>query len=141
VHAWHKWAYEFYAKHGYIETRTGRRRYAPIEGGEIINMPIQGSGSDIVIDGMCRLSEYALETGQDQYQPILNIHDDLSFYLPELTWQRDLDKIIEIMLDCKYPWINVPLAVEASHGPNWYLQEEYGTFDNSKQLKERMANV
>ena len=139
VKTWHEWAYKFYAENGYIETLTKRRRYAYIKGGEIINMPIQGTGSDIVIDGMNRLSEYAVETGQDQFQPVINVHDDLGFYLPEESWQPDLDLIIQMMLACEYPWINVPLTVEAARGPNWYKQEVYGTFDNSKELRIKLG--
>ena len=134
MRAWQQSTYDHYNTYGYIETLTGRRRYAYMQGGEIINAPIQGTASDIVIDGMNRLSEEAERTGKWQYQAILNIHDDLSFYLPEETWEEDLKHIVRVMLDCKYPFINVPLTVEASVGTNWYNAKEYGVFASNKEI-------
>ncbi len=139
VKKWHEWAYQFYADHGYIETLTKRRRFAYIKAGEIVNTPIQGTGFDIVMDGWNRLVEYAVDTDQEQYEPVTCIHDDLGFYLPEESWQHDFDIAIQIMLACQYDFINVPLSIEASYGPNWYKQEKYGDFDNSKDLKIKLG--
>ena len=124
--------YDFYNKKGYIESLTGRRRYAYMQGGEIINHPIQSTACDIVLDGMNRLSEYALETGLDQFQANINVHDDLGFFLNKETWKEDLKIIIKEMLSCKFGFINVPLTVESAIGPNWYENKEVGTFASNK---------
>ena len=66
----------------------------------------------------------------------MNIHDDLTFVVP------DDDKIIEdviektykIMLTPKYDWINVPLAVECSIGPDWFNMQDVGKFYSNKDL-------
>lgn len=132
VKKWQDDSYTFYKEHGYIEAPTGSRRYAPIEGGEIINYPIQHLEAAIVLDRFCALSEHALITGQDKFQPFNIVHDDLMFYLPKDSWEEDLRTCIRIMLGCKFPFINVPITVEASYGPDWYNQKTYGTFGSDK---------
>ena len=132
IRAWQDTMYDFYNKKGYIESLTGRRRYAYMQGGEIINHPIQSTACDIVLDGMNRLSEYALETGLDQFQANINVHDDLGFFLNKETWKEDLKIIIKEMLSCKFGFINVPLTVESAIGPNWYENKEVGTFASNK---------
>jgi uracil-DNA glycosylase family 4 len=132
IHDWQKTMYEFYAKHGYIESLTGHRRYMYMQGGEIINHPIQGTAAAIVMDGMNRLSEYATETGKMQFQAVMQIHDDLGFYLPDETWEEDHKFIVKEMLSCKFPFINVPLTVESAIGTNWYELKEIGTYSSDK---------
>lgn len=132
IREWQDEMYSFYNKNGYVESLTGRRRYAYMQGGEIINHPIQSTACDIVLDGMNRLSEYALETGQDQFQANINVHDDLGFFLNKETWKQDLQIIIKEMLSCKFDFINVPLTVESAIGPNWYENKEVGTFASNK---------
>ncbi len=118
----------FYNRRGYVECLTGRRRHAPISFNELINSPIQGTASDITIKAYSRLSEAAWETGKWQYQARLEVHDELVFQLPKKTFEKDLEFICDIMLDCDhYPFINVPLCVEVSRGPNWYDQKSVMT--------------
>jgi len=52
VLAWQKKVSILYRTHGYVESLTGRRRRAPIAHNQIINSPIQGGASDIVVMGM-----------------------------------------------------------------------------------------
>ncbi|HWY33840.1 MAG TPA: DNA polymerase, partial [Nitrosopumilaceae archaeon] len=132
IHEWQKTMYAFYAQHGYIESLTGHRRYMYMQGGEIINHPIQGTAAAIVMDGMNRLSEYATETGKMQFQAVMQIHDDLGFYLPDETLDEDHKFIVKEMLSCKFPFINVPLTVESAVGPNWYELKEIGTYSSDK---------
>lgn len=131
VRDWQNDMQQFYNEHGYVQTLTGFRRHAPLSWNELINQPIQGSASDIVIDGMNRISERAHK--EDMHiHPVLNVHDELDFYLPD---DSDLEERIEIigteMCSCKFEFINVPLVVEMSIGPNWYEQEEIAVFDSS----------
>ena len=118
---WQDATVEGYEENGYVETLTGWRRYAPITRNQLINTPIQGSASDITMDAMCRLSEAAQELDVWQFQARLEVHDELGFWLPKKTFDRDLEFVADCMLECKhYPWINVPLAIEISKGPNWF---------------------
>src|SRR5207248_3323973 len=68
---------------GYVQCLTGRRRRAPLRRNQILNSPIQGTTCDVVMDGMDRLSEMADNLGKEYLQPIMQIHDDLPFILPE----------------------------------------------------------
>jgi DNA polymerase-1 len=120
-----------YKKKGYVECLTGRRRRAPLSYNQIINSPIQGTASDIVVDGMNRLSE--LEDWE--YQANLNIHDSLTFILDEDELEERTEVIVREMLGCRFPFINVPLTVEVSIGTeNWQHMQELGTFSSDEWL-------
>ena len=118
----------FYDDHGYVEGPTGWRRHGPLDHGEIINTPIQNAEVEIVLDAMDRLSEAAQELEEWQFQTRLMVHDELGFWIPKKTIDRDLEFIAYEMLQCKhFPWINIPLCLEIGKGPNWYDQEEVST--------------
>ena len=132
---WQNRMYDFVAKNGYIETLTHyRRKYGKktpyLESGEVVNTPIQESAATIVMDAFCRICEYAIETNQEKYIPIWQIHDDLGFVFPEETMEEDYNKIAYMMLDCHFSFINVPLAVEISVGDNWYEMKEIKIIDS-----------
>ena len=128
VKKWQKSVINRYYKTGYVETLTGFRRRGPLNKNKIINTPIQGTASDIVIDGMNRLSEYSQKTGCIIYQPVMNIHDDLTFVMPKVGFENHLEVAVGEMLKCKFGFINVPLSVEVSIGENWGEMEEVGTY-------------
>ena len=132
IKTWQDTLYAFYAKHGYIESLTGFRRYMYMQGGEIINHPIQATAAAIMLDAMNRLTRYAVETGQEQFIPNSSIHDDLGFYLPEESLEEDHKFIVKEMLSCKFDFINVPLTVESAVGTNWYDLKEIGTYSSDK---------
>jgi uracil-DNA glycosylase family 4 len=118
-----KWQEELvrqYDQIGYVESLTGFRRRAPLSKNEVINMPIQSTAADIVVNAMNELSEYALEEDLPQFQAIMNIHDDLSFYLPKKTLEDDVEVVVDKMLNPDFDFLNVPLSVEISIGTNWY---------------------
>lgn len=132
---WQNRMYDFVAKNGYIETLTHyRRKYGKktpyLESGEIVNTPIQESAATIVMDSFCRICEFAIETNQEKYIPIWQIHDDLGFIFPEETLEEDYNKIAYMMLNCNFSFINVPLSVEISTGDNWYQMKEVKIIDS-----------
>jgi len=49
VKVWQDRVRRSFDTHGYVETLTGRRRYGPMPYNAVINSPIQGSASDIVV--------------------------------------------------------------------------------------------
>jgi DNA polymerase I len=121
-----------YKKKGYVECLTGRRRRAPLSYNQIVNSPIQGTASDIVVDGMNRLSELDVW----DYQANLNIHDSLTFILnDDSEFDTHTEIIIKEMLNCRFPWICVPLVVEASVSTdNWAHMEPIGDFASDEWL-------
>ena len=129
VRKWQKRTLAKYEKNKYVETLTGRRRHGPMSMNEIINTPIQGTGSDIVTDAQNRLSEFADATGDEQFQPPINVHDDLSFYIPRATMVEDVEFIARTMCDCRLPFINVPVLIEASLSQyRWHEMTEIGIY-------------
>ena len=96
----------------------------------ILNSPIQGTASDIVVGAMNRLSVLAQERDLPHLQAVLNVHDDLSFCIPEGLIEDAVDMIVKEMTRLTHEWMNVPLAVEVSVGDNWCDLEEIGTFQS-----------
>jgi len=122
-----------YQKKGYVETLTGRRRYAPMSTNMVINTPVQGTASDIVVDAMNRLSEYADEKQVSWLQPVLNIHDDLTFLVPNSELDGAIEIIKKMMLVCDYAWSkDAPIEIEMAVGPDWFRLEEIGKFQSHK---------
>lgn len=137
VKKWQDTLVSFYEKHGYVKTATGRRRWGPLTLNELINMPIQGTASDIVTNGMCQLSELELVSGRDiaKTQARLNIHDDLTFYIMDDILDETIDVIAKGM--CFSPletfdFINVPISIEVEIGRDWGTQKEYGVYNSTE---------
>jgi DNA polymerase-1 len=137
VRKWQKKLIEFYLEHGYVQAMTGRRRRAPLSKNMIINSPIQGLASDIVVYGMSSVSEKAMEEDRPELQPILNIHDDLTFDIPESKLEQSIEDIVRCTLDVPWEFINVPLQVEVSVGPNWFDLKEVGRFFSDEVLQSK----
>lgn len=122
---------QFYNKYGYVESLFGFRRYAPISRNELYNTPTQSDAAQIVIRAMNRLTRYAIENNKLKYKPILNIHDDLSFYLPEETLDDDVEFIAKEMVKSCFDFMNVPLGVEVSIGDMWGDTKGYKKFEST----------
>ena len=120
---------EAYNKFGYVENLFGRRRRSPISKNKIYNTGAQADASDIVVRAMNRLSLFAIKTKQDKFQPILNIHDDISFYLPEENIKEDIEFIAKEICNPCFDFINVPIGVEVSVGDSWGNLIKYKEFD------------
>jgi len=134
VYNWQQKQLEFYNKYGYVECLTGRRRHGPLSVNMVYNSPIQGTAAEIVMDAMCRLSE----TGDPELQPELNVHDDLTWVrIDESRVDILAEKILDIMLDVPFDFVNVPISVELSQGPNWADMTEFGTFSSDSWFKGR----
>jgi len=112
---------------GYITSLFGRRRYFPgirdrnyavrsRAEREAINMPIQGTASDIVKIAMIKVAK-ALKEKKLETKMIMQIHDELLFETPE----SEIDKATELI---KHEMesaaqLDVPLVVEVGVGDNW----------------------
>jgi uracil-DNA glycosylase family 4 len=133
VRAWQKRVTGFYDKHFYVECLSGRRRRGPLSYNMQINSPIQGLASDMVVDAMVRLAELSITLDKPYLAPVLNIHDDLTFYVPKRRVEEALEYIVPAMLTFDYPWAEgIPMMVEASVGNDWGNQSPVGKFDGVK---------
>lgn len=119
--SWQKRLMKGYYDNGYVENKLGRRRRYPMTKNEAINYPIQALGAEIVINAMDRLSELAITTGEMHLHPHLNIHDDLTFIMPndDRLVEESIDIITREMLALPYDFINVPMGVAVAIGPDW----------------------
>ena len=112
---------------GFAETLVGRRRYIPdIHSPNFnvrmaaervaINMPIQGTASDIIKIAMIRVDE-ALEQRRFASQMLLQIHDELLFEGPHEELEALRALVLEIMPASLA--LSVPLKVDVKVGRNW----------------------
>jgi DNA polymerase-1 len=83
---------------------------------EAINMPMQGSASDIVKLAMLRVAE-ALRREKLKAKMILQVHDELVFEVPKKEVERTSEVIKAVMESAVK--IDVPLIVEIGMGENW----------------------
>ena len=112
---------------GYITSLFGRRRYFPSitdrnfavrsrAEREAINMPIQGTASDIVKIAMLRVAD-ALKREKLETKMIMQVHDELLFEGPES--EVETAKVLikrEMEAAAK---LDVPIIVEIGVGDNW----------------------
>lgn len=137
LHEWQKTVLRYYDTHGYVECLTGRRRHAPLSKNQILNSPIQGTASDIVVDAMTRISIMAVEREDLFLAPVLNVHDDLTFVVPENKVEDYVEVIAEQMCLVPFDFVNVPLTIESSVGPNWGEMEDIGVFKSTEFIKSK----
>lgn len=119
-------------EHGYVTTILGRRRYLPEihnknktvrEAAErmAINMPIQGSSSDIIKLAMVEIFRWIRDTGALLF-PLLQVHDELIFEASRDSVQELAEKVRSIM-EGVYD-LGIPLRVNVSWGENWAAMEK-----------------
>lgn len=130
---WQKTLRRKYEELGYIQTQTGFRcRYdidrGPLAYTEIVNTPIQSVSSDIVVDALCRIAERAQREKWRALQPVLLVHDDLTFDVPDDEVEDLVAVVAEEMLSVPWPWVTVPLSIEVEMGRDWASMEAVGTF-------------
>ncbi len=127
VRDWRTGAVERCRSLGYAETMLGRRRYIPEikspnyqirSAGEriAINMPLQGTASDIIKVAMNRIDAEMAEK-QLETKMILQVHDELIFEGP----RSEIDTIREMCLRIMPASLDlaVPLKVDIKTGKNW----------------------
>ena len=119
-----------YYNDGFVTNLFGRKRRYPMTKNEAINFPIQSTAAEMVCDAMDRLSMLAVKTGQWHLHPRLNIHDDLTFIIPDddAILEESLETIIYEMLKLPYKFVNVPMSVELSIGDDWNNQDDIAKY-------------
>jgi len=121
------------AKRMYSETWLGRRRYLPDIRSDgwgrrsfaercSMNTPIQGTAADILKLSLGRILKGLPE--RPWLRPILQIHDELTFIIPE----DRLDEAVVFVKSCMeprpFPEFDLPLVAEASAGRTFGTLEE-----------------
>jgi DNA polymerase-1 len=116
---------------GYVQTILGRRRYIPEinaanrmirEAAErmAINMPVQGTSSDIIKVAMINLYREMRERSLKS-RMLLQVHDELIFEVPpdevEFMTQLVRDRMSSAIK------LDVPVKVDIKSGPNWGAME------------------
>lgn len=124
VFEWHERLRKFYETHGYVEDSFGFRHNAPLSFNQIINSPIQSLEALFVCRGWNNLSRLAVETGDYYYQPNAMIHDDLTFVSPIKRVEKYVETYVTEMLNVDFPFLNVPITLEASIGEDLMHMEE-----------------
>lgn len=121
------------ARRGYTETWLGRRRYLPDIWSDdwskksfaercALNTPIQGTAADILKLAMARILSGLPERGW--LKPVLQIHDELVFVIPEDKLTEAADFIRKCMEKKPFPEFDLPLVAEASYGKSFGAMEE-----------------
>ena len=119
---------DFGTKNGYVETILGRKRNTlnlrsenrnikEAEKRATINMPIQGTASELIKIAMINI-DYKLKDNKFETKMILQVHDELLFEVPK----TEKDEIILLVKDCmeNAMQFKVPLKVDYSYGDSWY---------------------
>ena len=132
VPGWQNGLRSFYKKNGYVELLTGFRRHAPLTQNMIINTPVQGTAAQLVVDAMERLARKSVLEDKPWLAPVMQIHDDLTFYVPIEKQENAIEEIITEMCTFSFPWINVPIQIELSIGSNWGEMKDIGKFQSNE---------
>ncbi|HLM61621.1 MAG TPA: DNA polymerase, partial [Pyrinomonadaceae bacterium] len=112
---------------GYVSSIYGRRRYVPSikdrnynvrlrAEREAINMPIQGTASDIVKIAMLKV-DAALKRENLKTRIIMQVHDELLLEAPAEEVER-AKEIVKKEMEAAVE-LDVPLIVEVGSGENW----------------------
>jgi DNA polymerase I len=83
---------------------------------EAINLPMQGSASDIVKLAMLRVTE-ALRREKLKARMILQVHDELVFEVPKIEVKQTTEIVKQAMENAAK--LDVPMVVEIGAGENW----------------------
>lgn len=141
VKKWQETEERFYEKHLYVETMNGHRRRGAMSYNELINLKVQGTAAEIVQAAHVALSERADACGDPELQPVLNVHDDLTFDIADENMDAKLPEIAREMCLPRFPWINVPLVVEVSAGARWDSAEEIKVYRSHELFGHRNPYV
>ena len=131
--AWQKETKAQVARPMYSETWLGRRRYLPQIRSDnwgmksfaercALNTPIQGTAADILKLAVTRI--LAGLPKRPWLEPILQIHDELTFLIPEERLSEAVTFIRACMEAQPFPDFDLPLLAEAAAGKNFGAMEE-----------------
>jgi uracil-DNA glycosylase family 4 len=131
VRSWHKLRRNEYRDTGTVRGLTGVVLGRVIKiGNEPINFPIQNAEAEIVFRAQNELSQLSLHRSDPYLHPRINVHDDLTFILPnDERMDKYIVDIADVMLKVRFDWQIVPLVIEIKFGPNWCDLEDLVTLE------------
>jgi DNA polymerase-1 len=114
---------------GYAETLCGRRRYfkninssnrmqKTADERAAINMPIQGTASDMIKIAMIDIHN-ELKTGKYDAKMLLQVHDELIFEVHK-DHLPDVDEMVKTKMREAVSLGDVPVVVDSGNGQNWF---------------------
>jgi len=133
--AWREEQFRLMREHGYVETRTGRRRRFPLitetnledARKASVNMPVQSLASDITLAALIELDRQLKERGWWEWaRPIITVHDSLIVDVANRERWRDVACLLrDVMIKAATDLVpEVPWKVDISVGPDWGHLEE-----------------
>lgn len=134
VKQWQQGMHAFYKKHFYVESLTGYRRHGPMKSQMVTNATIQCLASDFCVHAMVEMCKLSRKLGKLWLTSIINVHDDLTFMVPESEVPEMVKLTVRTMLDLPYDFINVPITCEVTEGNNWCDMEPVGVFTSTEVL-------
>lgn len=133
VKAWQKRQLDLYNKRGYVESLLGYRRYGPLKYNMILNTGPQSLGSDICVEAAVRMHEQYLETGEEFWQPVGNIHDDLLYVVPRSEMDRFRPIAVRNTIVSPHDFVSVvPLTCDMEEGQHWAEMKKTGSYRSDK---------
>jgi DNA polymerase-1 len=118
----------FGLEYGYVKTILGRQRNTlnlkssnrnirEAEKRAAINMPIQGTASELIKIAMIKIDE-EINRKKMKSKMILQVHDELLFEVP-LSEKNDLIDMVARIMENSMKF-KVPIKVDCNFGNNWY---------------------
>jgi uracil-DNA glycosylase family 4 len=94
------------------------------------NTPIQGTAADVVTDAMNDIADLSYREGDIHLHPRIQIHDDLTFILPDSAELPNyIETIQKTLVRRRYPWQIIPWNVDVAIGKNWGSFEKIARFE------------
>lgn len=117
----------FAKKNGYVKTLYGRKRYIPELQASVyatrafgervaMNMPLQGTASDIIKAAMIEVDKKLAEGGY-KAKLIMQVHDELIVDCP-LSEKDNVEKLLKTCMQ-NVAELSVPLIADVGSGENW----------------------
>ena len=119
---------KFGENNGYVQTLNGRQRkttnifssnknIVEAEKRALINMPIQGTASELIKIAMINIHKIFKEKNIAS-KMILQIHDELLFEVPKKELKK-IHKIVTYEMENAIK-LNVPIIVDSNYGKSWF---------------------
>ena len=127
---WKNKAWREYQNCGYVNLPSGFRCAGIFSRNMITNMPAQGSAAHCLLWSFCKLNDTIKELGL-QTKICGQIHDSILIDVPHDELEDVLklaNDVMTVQLRKHYPWIVVPMEIEADVSPmgkSWYEKEAY----------------
>jgi uracil-DNA glycosylase family 4 len=122
---WQNSLLDFFEQNGYVESKLGFRRRAPLTANECINFPTQSLAFHYLLYGLHIADETMLERGL-RARPVLQIHDEAIFHYPPKEERVEVFAIVKESFE-ELPWEwtkKPPVKIGGKIGSNWYDMKE-----------------